>query len=212
MAADLLPQGVHLQHRRLDASEPEADPAFPAQVNELAEFRSALRVDEVDALTVEDDRPQWRVVGQPEFPDAVPEGVGGSPADPLGHMVRGGYFNRQGNLYKTMEAWEERAKVEPNNPEAHHTIAIYNWEKVFKDYTLKADTKRAYLTRAVAAEDSALALHADYMEALTYKNILLRLQANMEKDQKKVKALIEEADRLRNRAMELQKIQAAAGK
>jgi tetratricopeptide (TPR) repeat protein len=135
--------------------------------------------------------------------------IAARPSDPLGHMVLAGYFNRQGQFEKTMEAWEERAKVEPNNPEAHHTIAIYYWEKVFKDYTLKADTKRAYLTRAVAAEDSALALHADYMEALTYKNILLRLQANMEKDQKKVKALIEEADRLRNRAMELQKTQAA---
>ena len=40
----------------------------------------------------------------------------------------------------------------------------------------------------------------------------LRLQANAERDPKKQKALIEEADRLRNRALELQKTQAASGK
>lgn len=131
------------------------------------------------------------------------------PNDAQGYMVLAGYHNRQGNFDKAMEAWENRAKVEPNNPEAHHTIAIYYWEKVFKDFRLTNDTKKAFLTRAVQAEDSALALHRDYVEALTYKNILLRLQANMERDTKKQKALIEEADRLRNRAMELQKAQAA---
>lgn len=134
------------------------------------------------------------------------------PSDPQGYMVLAGYHNRQGNFDKTMVAWENRARVEPNNPEAHHMIGYYLYEKAFKDYTISAAIKREYLARAVAAEDSALALHAEYVEALTIKNIILRLQANAERDPKKQKALIEEADRLRNRAMALQKAQAAAGK
>jgi hypothetical protein len=40
---------------------------------------------------------------------------------------------------------------------------------------------------------------------VTYKNLLLRLQANMEKDPKKQQALIKEADELRQKAIELQK-------
>ena len=32
--------------------------------------------------------------------------------------------------------------------------------------------------KGIAAEDKALALNAEYFEALTYKNILLRQQAN----------------------------------
>jgi tetratricopeptide (TPR) repeat protein len=134
------------------------------------------------------------------------------PNDAQGYMVLAGYHNRQGNFDKTMEAWENRARVEPNNPEAHHMIGYYLYEKAFKDYTISAATKREYLARAVTAEDSALALHAEYVEALTIKNIILRLQANAERDPKKQKALIAEADRLRNKAMELQKSQAAAGK
>jgi hypothetical protein len=43
------------------------------------------------------------------------------------------------------------------------------------------------------------------MEALTYKNLLLRVQANLEKDPKVQKQLLNEADKLRDRALELQK-------
>lgn len=133
------------------------------------------------------------------------------PADPLGYSVLAGYYNRQGNFEKTMEAWENRAKAEPNNPEAHHTIAHWLWEKAFKDFTITNAQKKAYIERGLQAEDSALALHADYIEALTYKNILLRMKANMEKDRKVIDSLINEADRLRNRAMELQKAQGGGG-
>ncbi len=133
------------------------------------------------------------------------------PNEPLGYMVMAGFHNRQGNFEKTMEAWEQRAKIEPNNPEAHHTIGTYLYEKALKDFTLSQATKRAYIERAISAEDSALALHADYFEALTYKNIILRLKASMEPDLAKRKVLIDEADRLRNHALEVQKAQASAG-
>ena len=43
------------------------------------------------------------------------------------------------------------------------------------------------------------------MEAIAYKNLLLRLQANLEKDPKKQQELLKEADRLRDQATELRK-------
>ena len=54
-------------------------------------------------------------------------------------------------------------------------------------------------------EDKALSLNPDYMEAMTYKNILLRLKANITKDQAEQKRLIEEADKLRNKVIDAQK-------
>jgi len=132
------------------------------------------------------------------------------PNDPLGYMILAGFHNRQGNFEKTMDAWEKRAKIEPNNPEAHHMIAFYLYEKAFKDYTLSAATKKDMLARSIEAEDRALALNGDYVEALTIKNIVLRMQANAEKDPKKQKALIDEADRLRNKAMAVQKAQSSS--
>lgn len=132
------------------------------------------------------------------------------PNEPLGYLVLAGFHSRQGNFEKQMEAWEQRAKVEPNNPEAHHSIATTLYEKALKDYTLSQATKRQYIERALQAEDTALGLHADYFEALTYKNIILRLKASMEPDAKKRQVLIEEADRLRDRALEVQKAQKAS--
>jgi hypothetical protein len=56
--------------------------------------------------------------------------------------------------------------------------------------------------KGLAMEDKALKLNPDYMEAMTYKNILLRMQANTEKDPQKQKDLLNEADKLRNKVIE----------
>lgn len=133
------------------------------------------------------------------------------PNEPQGYLVLAGFHNRQGNFEKTMDAWERRAKIEPNNPEAHHSIGHFMYEKAMKDYTLPAATKRQYIERGLAAEDSALALHADYFESLITKNILLRMKAGMENDLGKRKALIDEADRLYKRGLEVQKAQSSSG-
>jgi hypothetical protein len=53
--------------------------------------------------------------------------------------------------------------------------------------------------------DKAISIKSDYMEAIAYKNLLLRLQANLEKDPKKQQALLKEADELRDKATELRK-------
>jgi tetratricopeptide (TPR) repeat protein len=129
------------------------------------------------------------------------------PNDPMGYVMLAGFHNRQGNMDKTMEAWEKRAQVEPNNPEAHHTIGGFLYERALKDYTLSTATKKQMVERALAAEDKALSLHADYFEALSFKNLLLRLKATMEPDAKKRQALIDEAEKLRDRALEVQKAQ-----
>jgi hypothetical protein len=47
------------------------------------------------------------------------------------------------------------------------------------------------------------------MEALVYKNLLLRLSANLEKDPARQKALLNEADELRDRATALRKQKSA---
>lgn len=127
------------------------------------------------------------------------------PNDPTVYTTLAGFYNRQGEFDKTIEALEARAQREPDNPEAFHTIATYYWDKAFRDFRLKDPEKKQYVIKGLEAEDKAIDLKADYMEALTYKNLLLRLQANLEKDPKIQKDLLAEADRLRDKAVELQK-------
>lgn len=131
------------------------------------------------------------------------------PSDPSVYMTLAGYYNRQGHFDKTIEALEERAAKEPNNPEAFYTIATYYWDEAYRDFKLKENEKREFVGKGVEAVDHALQIKPDYMEALVYKNLLLRLQANLEKDTAKQQALIKEADKLRDKAQELRKQKAA---
>lgn len=131
------------------------------------------------------------------------------PNDPAVYMQLAGYYNRQGEFDKTIQALEARAQQEPNNPEAYYTIATYFWDKAYRDFRLPEAEKKKYVEQGVAAVDKAIGLKNDYMEALVYKNLLLRLQANLEKNPARQQALLKEADQLRDRAQELRKQKAA---
>lgn len=120
------------------------------------------------------------------------------------------FYDRQGEFDKTINALNERAQHEPNNPEAHHVIATYYWNEAYKNFKLKDADKIKYIQAGIDEVDKALALKPDYFEALTYKNLLLRLQANLEKDPGKQQALLKQADQLRDKAQELQKQKQAA--
>jgi tetratricopeptide (TPR) repeat protein len=134
------------------------------------------------------------------------------PKDSTTYMQMAAFYNRQGRFDKTIEALEARAAAEPNNPEAYYTIATYLWDKTFRDFRLGEPEKRAYLVKGVAATDKAISIKNDYLEAIVYKGLLLRLQANMEKDRAKQQELLRQADALRDRAKALQKSkQAGAG-
>ncbi len=131
------------------------------------------------------------------------------PQEPTVYTQLAGFYNRQGDFDKTIVALQERAQREPNNPEAHHLIATYYWDKVYRDFRLPDADKRKYIEAGIQSEDKAIELKSDYFEAITYKNLLLRLQANVEKDPARQQALLREADRLRDQAQELRKKQQA---
>jgi len=131
------------------------------------------------------------------------------PNDPQVYLQLAGFYNRQEEFDKTIDALQQRAAIEPNNPEAFYTISTYYWDKAYRDFRLREPEKKEFVLKGIEQVDKALQLKPDYMEALTYKNLLLRLQANLEKDQAKQSALLKEADKLRDQAMEIQKKQAA---
>lgn len=113
-----------------------------------------------------------------------------------------GFYNRQGEFDKTMEAFEHRIKIEPNNPEAYHTVAGYFEEKVRKDYTVSTSTKAEYIRRGLEAEDKALQIKPDYVDALVTKNLLLRQQALVEKSPAKQQELLRQAKELLDKAID----------
>jgi tetratricopeptide (TPR) repeat protein len=129
------------------------------------------------------------------------------PNDPMGYQMLAGYYNRLGEFEKTMDAFQQRADKEPKNPEAWHTMGTFYFDKVNKDHRLTKAVQKDYVLKGIEAENKALGLNSDYFEAVTYKNILLRMQANLEPSPAKRKELMDEADELMKKGVELQKRQ-----
>ena len=131
------------------------------------------------------------------------------PDDTAVYLQLAGFYKRQGDFEHEIEALNTRASMEPDNPEAHYMIATSFWEKAFRDFRLTQDETREYVMGGLEAVEKALDLREGYVEALVYKGILLRLQANTETDLEIQQALIAEADELRDRAEAIQKREAA---
>jgi tetratricopeptide (TPR) repeat protein len=127
------------------------------------------------------------------------------PKDTAVYMQIAAFYNRQGRFDKTMEALNQRAAQDPHNPEGYYTIAVYYWDKTFRDKALNDATRHEYINSGMEAVNKAISIKPDYLEAIVYKGLLLRLEANMEKDRKKQADLLKEADALRDRAKSLQK-------
>ena len=137
------------------------------------------------------------------------------PDDPMVYLQLAGFYNRSGEFDATIDALRERARIEPDNPEAFYTISTYYWEKAFRDFRITQEQKNEYILAGLEAADDAISLNDRYVDALVYKNILLRMQANMISCRdasdtaciEEQEALIAEADELRDLAEQLQEEQ-----
>src|SRR2546423_3469763 len=124
------------------------------------------------------------------------------PNDASVYTSLASFYNRQGKFNKTIDALEQRAAKESNNPEAWQTIAVYYQDEARKDARLKENEKRDYVNKGLAAVDKALDIKPDYGDAMTYKGLLLRLAANLEKDPTKQQDLLKKAKELQDKSEE----------
>ena len=132
------------------------------------------------------------------------------PDDASVYTTLAAYYDRQGDFDNLIQALEARTAQEPNNPEAFYTIATYYFNKASRDFSLSDAEKTTYADAGVVAVDKAIALNENYMEALVFKNLLLRQQANLEPSVARQNTLLAEADELRDRAEEI-RLERAAG-
>ena len=125
--------------------------------------------------------------------------------DPAAAGAVAGFYARDGQFDRAVETLEAAASANPSNAEVQQLTAVFYYEKAFKDQSLSSEQKLRYLDSGLAASNRALSARPDYSDALVYKNILLRMKANLETDPAAKRAMLAEADALRNRAMERKK-------
>lgn len=138
------------------------------------------------------------------------QGRDARPNDPTVYLTVAGYYNRQGDFAKLVENLRKRIELEPNNPEAHYTLATYHWDKASRDFRLSDKEKLQLVLDGIAAVDKALEIKPDYIEAMTYKGLLLRTQALVEKDPATQQRLIREGTALGDKANEMRKARASS--
>ena len=131
-----------------------------------------------------------------------------NPDDPIGYRQVANLLNKYGRFDETME-WLARARdVNADNPEGYYLIATYYWDKVYRDPDLTQRQRRQFIELGIGQLDAALELNDEYVDALVYKNLLLREKAKVEPQN--ANALIAEADEYRNRALAIREAIAEA--
>jgi tetratricopeptide (TPR) repeat protein len=129
------------------------------------------------------------------------------PKDATVYQQLAGFYQRQGEFEKLIEAVQQRATLEPKNPEAHYSIAAYYQDEAFRNTRLTEAQKRDYVEKGLDEVEKALEIKPDYVDAIVYKGLLLRLQATTEKDVKKQQELLREATDLQKKAADLKQKQ-----
>lgn len=118
-------------------------------------------------------------------------------------------YARTGRVDRAIALLEDAAAQSASDPNAYHMLGTFYWEAA-RGESLSPTDRLMYLREGAAAEDRALTLKPDFVEALVYKNLFLRQEAVMEGDTPKGRALLAEADALRSKAMALRGAQPPA--
>ncbi|HTL02681.1 MAG TPA: tetratricopeptide repeat protein [Vicinamibacterales bacterium] len=129
------------------------------------------------------------------------------PKDAGVYQQLAGYYQRQGEFEKLIAAVQSRAELEPNNPEAHYSIASYYWDEAYRNTRLSDAQKKEYTDKGLSEVEKALAIKPDYIEAIVYKGLLLRLKAAQSKDAKEQQDLLKKANQLQEQAAAMKKKQ-----
>jgi protein TonB len=98
----------------------------------------------------------------------------------------------------------QRPPRDPLSASEHHLAGVTAWNKAQNDATLTASQKRELVLAGIAAEDRAIAIKPDYIEAFVFRNILLRMLAFLSDDQQEVNDLIKQADAAREKVFALE--------
>jgi tetratricopeptide (TPR) repeat protein len=124
-----------------------------------------------------------------------------SPDDALAYRQVANLLNKYGRFDETMYWLGKARDVDTGNPEGYYLIAVHYWDKVYRDPDLTTSDKSDYIDLGIAQLDQSLEINDEYVDALIYKNLLLREKAKVNPGDRD--ALTAEANELRDKAMAL---------
>jgi len=110
-----------------------------------------------------------------------------APDDPKACAAQAAFFNKpywegQSQFDKAIDTLKRCAELAPEDPAGHYKVAVFYWDKSYRDPDLTDEVKDQYADSGIEAVQRALAIKPDYVEALVYKGLLLRVKAQVTRD------------------------------
>ena len=118
---------------------------------------------------------------------------------------------RKAKFESAIATLERCAALDPNDPSGFYKLAMFYWDKAYRDPLVSDKEKDAFADRGIATVDKSLGMKPDYWEAIIAKGLLYRVKAQVATNPKQRKEFLDTAVLLQKQAMELRKeTQAAA--
>jgi len=105
---------------------------------------------------------------------------------------------------------ERCAAIDPSDPEGHYKLAMFYWDKAYRDPLLGDKEKDDYADKGITAVQASLDVKPDYWQAIVAKGLLFRVKAQVAKNPAERKKYLDQAILLQKQASDIRKEQQAA--
>jgi tetratricopeptide (TPR) repeat protein len=100
---------------------------------------------------------------------------------------------------------ERCAALDPNDPSGFYKLAMFYWDKAYRDPLVGDKEKDMYADKGLATVDKSLSMKPDYWEAIIAKGLLYRVKAQVATNPRQRKEYLDTAVLLQKQAMDLRK-------
>ena len=117
---------------------------------------------------------------------------------------------RRAKFGSAIATLEKCAKLDAADPAGYYKLAMFYWDKAYRDPLIGDKEKDEYADKGVGAVDTALGMKPDYWEAIITKGLLFRVKAQVTRNPAERKKYLDQAVLLQKQAIDLRKETQAA--
>ena len=117
---------------------------------------------------------------------------------------------RRAKFEAAVSTLERCADIDPNDPEGHYKLAMFYWDKAYRDPLVGDKEKDEFADKGITSVDKTLEVKPDYWQAIVAKGLLFRVKAQVAKNPTERKKYLDQAILLQKQASDIRKEQQAA--
>jgi tetratricopeptide (TPR) repeat protein len=131
-----------------------------------------------------------------------------NPQDAKACAALAGFYNKPlwdgGSRFDdAIQTLQKCATIDASDPTGFYKVAVFYWDKAYRDPDLKEKQKDEYADKGLEYVNKALELKPEYVDALVYKGLLLRVKASVTTNLRLRQQYLDEAGLLAKQAKEL---------